>query len=357
VAHGSLPAGSRDEHEFYQPIGDDMDETSPVRTAGTFPTPSGHRYRPRFRHWLLKAMVQKALSILPGGRIGNTLLQQHLTKSQELNDARFELALQRCRKHLESYFAIRGHSQGGFSVLELGTGWYPLIPIGMYLCGASDIWTFDVEPLLSPERTRIALRFFSRYAQRGTLTNLLTWIEAGRLRFLLDLAQRSEGSTVSEILQPIQIYPVVGDASKTKLRSGSIDFFFSNATLQYVPEEAIAALFREFRRLAAPSAGMSHFISTRDDFAFFDVSITSYNFLKFSDATWRLFAGAIHSQNRLRPSDYKRLHKTGRWTISAEDSIQGCPEDLRRVDLAEKFREYSQEDLLCLETWLTSQCN
>jgi hypothetical protein len=332
-----------------------MDVTSAVRTAGILPTRSNHRYRPRLRHWLLKAIVQKALSVLPGGRIGNTFLQQHFTKSLEMNDNKFELTLLRCRKHLESYFAIKGHSQTGFSVLELGTGWYPLIPIGNYLCGASHSWTFDVEPLLSPERTRLALELYSRYAQRGTLTSLLPWVEEDRVRFLLDLAQRTDGSSASEILQPMQIYPVVGDASKTELPSGSIDFFFSNTTLQYVPEGVIAALFREFRRLAAPGAVMSHFITPRDDFAFFDGSITSYNFLQFSDATWRLLAGAIHSQNRLRPSDYRRLHKAERWTVSAEDNIQGSPEDLRHVHLAEKFRKYPQEDLLCLETWLTSQ--
>lgn len=332
-----------------------MAVTSTERTAGIPPTRSNHRYRPRLRHWLLKAIVQKALSVVPGGRSGNSILQQHFTGSLEINDNTFELTLSRCRKHLESYFAIRGHSQSGFSVLELGSGWHPFIPIGIYLCGASQSWTFDVQPLLSPKRTRLALELYSRYAQRGTLTSLLPWVEEAKVRFLLDLAQRADEYSTSEILQRMQIYPMVGDASKTELRSGSIDFFFSNTTLQYVPEGVIATLFGEFRRLAAPGAVMSHYIYTGDDFALFDRSITSYNFLKFSDASWRLLAGAIHSQNRLRPSDYRRLHTAERWTVRAEDNIQGCLEDLRHIHLAEKFRKYPQEDLLCLETWITSQ--
>lgn len=65
-----------------------MAVTSTERTAGIRPT---HRYRPRLRHWLLKAVVQKALSVLPGGRIGNSVLQQHFTGSLEINDNTFEL--------------------------------------------------------------------------------------------------------------------------------------------------------------------------------------------------------------------------------------------------------------------------
>jgi hypothetical protein len=241
-------------------------------------------------------------------------------------------------------------------VFEVGSGWYPFIPIGMVLCGAAKIWTFDVEPLLSAERARLALSFYARYAQEGKLQRFLPCIDSAQVQRLLLLAQSSNGSSAEDILAPLHIYPSVGDASKTDLPSGCVDFFFSNTTLQYIPKEVIAALFAEFRRLAAPGAVMSHYVYTGDDFALFDRSITPYNFLRFSDREWALLNGPIHRQNRLRLSEYRTMHTVAGWTIKLEDNIQGNRKDLQSMRLAERFRSYSAEDLLTIESWMTSQC-
>ena len=46
------------------------------------------------------------------------------------------------------------------STLELGTGWYPVVPISMFLLGADSINTIDITPLLDKENLIVTLKKF-----------------------------------------------------------------------------------------------------------------------------------------------------------------------------------------------------
>src|SRR5438045_242194 len=99
-------------------------------------------------HWLIKSAIHRAISLLPASHWWNELLQTYGTHSLQLGPERFELRLEYCRRHLEHLFEVQSPRPTGFAVLELGTGWYPIVPIGLYLCGASEVWTYDIAPLL-----------------------------------------------------------------------------------------------------------------------------------------------------------------------------------------------------------------
>ncbi len=310
----------------------------------------------RTRHWILKAAIQKALSLLPESQMWNRLLQQYITRALEMDPVTFEHKLTKCRKHLENYFSIAGGSRPGFSVMELGTGWYPIVPIGLYLCGASPVWTVDIQPLLSRERVRKVLALFCHYAERGRLADILPWVNKDRVAHLLGLAKHAGLRSVGEVLGLMQIHPIVADARRPGLPSGSIDLFVSNGTLLVIPKDVLWGIFTEFRRLASAGAVMSHQVYMGDVYACFDSSITAYNFMKFSSSKWKLFNNSLLYQNRLRISEYRRLHESAGWTIKAEENVQGSLDDFRKVQLAKDFQGYSQEDLLTLWSWLTSQC-
>ena len=62
---------------------------------------------------------------------------------------------------------------------------YCIVPIGLYLCGASDIWTFDISPLLEAGRLRQLLQMFRDYSLSGALRKFLPHA----LPQLLQLAQ------------------------------------------------------------------------------------------------------------------------------------------------------------------------
>lgn len=306
--------------------------------------------------WILKAATQKGLSVLPGGEVMNAFLQSHVTKSLELDEVHFSETLRQCRRHLENFFSVRGNCEPGFTVFEVGTGWYPIISVGLYLCGAAKVTTLDIRPLATLDRIREIFQFFSQSASDGSLLRILPWANETRIRVLQTLARRPDLPALKETLGTIGIDPILGDARQVDLETGSIDFIFSNTTLQVIPSDLLPGFFAEFRRLASPQAVMCHHMGLGDGYALIDPSITWFNFLRYSNRAWKLIDNSLVHNNRLRVSDYRGLHQESGWLIGAEDTTYGCVDDLEKVPLAKEFQAYSTKDLLALRTWLVSTC-
>ena len=87
-------------------------------------------------HWLIKSAIQRAISLLPASQTWNSLFQQNVTRSLELTESRFEARLDYCRLHLEHFLELQPQRARDFTALEVGTGWYRVVPVGLYLCGA-----------------------------------------------------------------------------------------------------------------------------------------------------------------------------------------------------------------------------
>src|ERR1051326_4369149 len=122
-------------------------------------------------HWKIKAVLNRTVAALPKRRLWYQVLQRFGSRTLSLPAHEFEAKLADCRKQLENY---RSHSPfGSFRAFELGTGWFPIVPVGMFLCGASCVTTCDIEPLLQSRRVRRVLEFFMEYASTGKLNSLL----------------------------------------------------------------------------------------------------------------------------------------------------------------------------------------
>jgi hypothetical protein len=113
-------------------------------------------------------------------------------------------------------------------------------------------------------------------------------------------------------------------------------------------------ILRQFRRIAAPGAVMSHWIDLSDHYSHFDPSIGAYNFLAFPAPTWAWLNNDLHYQSRLRAPEYRQLHEEAGWRVVAEDRQSGAPEALREVRLAREFRQFAEADLLVHEMWMVS---
>jgi len=306
-------------------------------------------------NWMLKAAIQGALSVLPWGNEINTFLQRHVTKRLVLTPRRFEVKVSQCRRHLEYAFDIWGNQRTSLAVLELGTGWHPVIPVGLYLCGASVVWTIDIEPLLLPASTVVVARLFAEYAANGRLSEMLPWVREDRVANIKRaLEEDVPDRTGSDLLKALLVNARVGDARDTGIDSASVDLFVSNCVLEHIPRDVIVRIFREFKRVGAPGAVMSHLVDMSDHYADADHSITPFNFLKYSDSTWRWFNSSLHYQNRLRIQDYRQIHNEAGFTISREYNFQEAPSVLDSVRLASRFRGYSRADLLITRGWFVS---
>lgn len=144
-------------------------------------------------NWRIKAVIHRALSLLPKPQLWNEVFQRLVTKSLELPRPEFTRKVGQCQMHLDHLLGLRPGCAGGFTVLEVGTGWHPVMPVGFYLCGSREVWTFDIRPLLRRARLKRMLRYFCEFDQQGELQRLLPLAKPERmakLRQALECADR-----------------------------------------------------------------------------------------------------------------------------------------------------------------------
>jgi hypothetical protein len=307
--------------------------------------------------WWIKAAIQRGISLLPGRNYWNVWFQEHVTRSVECTDSRFESQLKKSRTHLE-YF--RAHTSGGRSVprtvLELGTGWHAVFPVAMFLAGAEEIWTWDITRLLTRHRLQQALNHFLSWDRNNRLSELFPQARPERVAQLAAAAAGDWSDPYALLLQ-LNIHAMVGDARRSGLPGGTIDLIASTVVLEYIPREVLVGLLCEFRRTASPHGIMSHEVDMSDEYSYFDSSITAFNFLRFSDRAWRLINNPLIPLNRLRVSDFRECFREAGFTVVEEVVKWGNPVALSRIRLAPRFARCDPSDLLVLKAWFVARPN
>jgi hypothetical protein len=306
-------------------------------------------------HWLIKSLLQRAFSVLPASHWWNALFQQYITQSLALTPERFETRVEFSRRHLDQFLEVRPQCQRDFTVLEIGTGWYPVVPVALYLCGAREVSTFDIAPLLRPSRVHQMLVRFDQYERSGKLKKLLPRALPERIAVLQQALSMAQTQSCQELLNRLGITVHVRDAQNTGLPDRSIDLFVSTGVLEYIPRPVLASILKECRRLGSSNAVQSHYLNLVDQFSYFDRSITPFNFLKFSSRRWSYFNSPLTWQNRLRISDYRALFSEAGYQITKETNSSGSMAQLQSINLAPEFQSYTMEDLLVLISWLVAK--
>lgn len=302
-------------------------------------------------HWLLKSALHRAASLFPNRQAVNRLLQ-HVSGSLVLTPESFTQKVDEARRHYELFRKHARVDADDFTVLELGTGWYPIIPIGLYLCGSGTIWTYDIEPLVDHEKLRQTLQGYVELADSGRIGMVLPSWQNSRLELLRALLSESGSRSSGEVLERIGIRLCVQDARRSGVEAASIDFITSSGVLMLIPQPELREIYAEFRRLSRAGGVMAHRMNFRDSYSYFDRSICVFNMLRFPSEAWRWLDSAVVPQNRLRVSDHRAMLDASGFQLVEEQSESAPLEELRRVPLAPEFRGYSEDDLRVVESWL-----
>lgn len=300
------------------------------------------------RPWWLKAGIQGTLSLLPQPQRWNHFFQRYVTRNLRLRVPTFERKWAQALRHHSNWRLSRPRPPR--TVLELGTGWHPIIPCGLALLGVEQVHTLDVQSMVSEHTLAETLTLFDALLAEEPFDFP---IDRERLAVLRDLRRRPPRDPRVALAQ-LGVHTLAADARATPLDAGTIDLFVSNNTLEHIDRATIAAIFEDFGRLAGPRAMMSHFIDMTDHYASFDPRITVYNFLQFTDASWRLFDNELQHQNRLRVTDFRELHRASGWSLLDEENTSD-PAAFERVELAPQFRSIPSEDCMVHSSWLTSE--
>lgn len=305
--------------------------------------------------WLLKSAAQRLISALPASSRWNEVFQKHVTGSLELTPDRFEMRLAYAAKHYEYFAALRLDRSKGFNVLELGTGWYPVVPLGLYLCGAEEIWTYDIAALINRERLTMVVERMLQYEGSDKLRQFLPHASSERIRALQKAAQQGSKANSLDLLESLRIHVRVQDAQQTGLPNGTIDLFTSTGVLEYIPRPVLRNILSECRRVGRAHSIQSHYLNLADQYSYFDKSITPFNFLRYNPAAWKWLNSPLTWQNRLRISDYRQLFQEAGYRFLKEENRSGTLEELARVPLAPEFSSYTKADLLVLFSWVVAE--
>jgi len=287
-------------------------------------------------NWRIKGVVQKSLSAVPGGMALNDILQRTVGGLRKFDQ-------NVATKVNDDWVVIAGHlrelgrSPQGLRFMEIGTGWYPTLPVCWHLAGAAEVITFDLQRHLSQRLTR----------------RMLTALEP-HLLAIATASERTEADVRAAYadLQACRLpldYQAPADATTSQLPDNSVDAVFSNSVLEHVPRPVIAAMMRESYRVLRAGGLSIHSVNCADHYAYFDKQITFINYLTISKKGWQFWNNDLQYQNRMRPQDFIELSEAvGLKTVLAKHKPRpALLEILPTLAIAPEFQKYSPEQLCC----------
>jgi hypothetical protein len=298
--------------------------------------------------WILKAAVQGTLCRLPQSQRWNQWFQHHFTGSLELTERYFLDKWRQCELHL-STMASHGHHTS--VIMELGTGWFQITPVGFALRGAKHVYSVDRQSLVDHKRIADTLIMYNKLIAAGSVGG----VSAAMIEKLRSVISRLPLLTAAQALAELNIEIMVTDARSIQLPTGSIDMFASNNTLEHIPGDIILDIFREFARLASPTALMSHYIDLSDHYSHFDKRLGPLHFLRFSESQWKWLNNDLHYQNRLRVNDFRDIHRRAQWSVLTEKNEAESDDAVRAQPLAPQYRQADPKELAVYRSWMVSK--
>lgn len=205
------------------------------------------------KKWIQKAMVQKTISYLPFNHQINYLFQKYVTKGIYLTDEYFYDRLSHARDHINAYSKYSNLSVPETS-LEIGTGWYPIVPVSFFLLGTKQTYSVDISFLTSKQRIETTLLKFIECYNSGQLSGYINYT-AERLEALKYILQNYSQFSLIEILKQLNITYLIEDARHLSLPDCSIDLVNSNNTFEHIYPQILIPILKEFKRVVKNSGG------------------------------------------------------------------------------------------------------
>jgi SAM-dependent methyltransferase len=289
-------------------------------------------------NWKYKALLQGCFSTIPLGEPLNYFFQKHVTRTLPTSDDKFANMVSVARTHVDflRQYWPRPLSQATF--YEFGAGWDMIVPLTFYALGVERQILVDIRRLLRHELLNDTVAKYQGLAfDREIVRKPGIYINGGRHDPLAVLKQH----------YGIE-YKAPCDARQTGLPTASIDCITSTDTLEHIPLTSLRAILKECHRLLRHDGVMSFQIDYQDHYSYFDKNISVYNFLQYSDRTWRLFSPPLQYQNRLRHRDYLGLLDQAGFEIVEERRQDGTESDckiIERLAVNQRFKNYSGSEL------------
>lgn len=299
-------------------------------------------------HWRIKGLLQKTLGALPGGDALHYRMQRRFGG---MRDPRREIGLKLDDwEGMVKQLREAGLEIPGARLMEIGSGWYPTLPLACHLVGAARVHTVDLNRLLKPDLMRLCIEMLGeqlpRLASVCRIDPAETEARYARLR-----AASTRSDDPATISDGVIEYRAPADAADPGLSDGSIDAIFSNSVLEHVPPDAIERIHRASLRLLRPGGWIFHSVNCGDHYAYVDPKVHQLHYLRFSDREWARWNNAFLYQNRLRAHQFVDAARDAGFEIVRDSSHVGPQrlEQLRTMTVAPEFARFTPEQL-CITT-------
>ena len=219
-----------------------------------------------------------------------------------------------------------GRSFVDATVLEIGSGWFPTIPIMLSAHGARNIYLSDLTPRMD----------------RMTFAATLEYLKP-RLKAFPGSAKKTTLEEFSlEYLAPFR---------PDQIPDGSLDFVISRTVLEHIPIDDLQEILTQLRPKLSANGLMVHCIDHSDHFEHRDKSISKINFLTWSEkrhkvVNWLTKGG----ENRLRHHEYRRLFAQTGYDVIFESGQPHPPtlEWARKLPMQDRFAGMTPEQISIL---------
>ncbi len=308
-------------------------------------------------HWRIKGLLQKTLGVVPWGEPLHYHLQRNVGG---MRNPRREILLKVDDWELMAkQLHLVGADIRNARLMEIGSGWYPALPLACYLGGAARVHTFDLNRLLKPDLMRLCIGILGEVLPRVAASCQVPLVDVqSRYRRLLAAADANDPAELSEgVIQ----YHAPADAADPGLEDGSVDIgavdigavdiIFSNSVLEHVPPDAIVRLHTASMQRLRPGGWIYHSVNCGDHYAYADHNIHQLNYLRFSERQWSFWNNRFLYQNRLRAHQLVDAARAAGFELLLDTSHTRPQrlEQLRAMQIASEFAGIP-EDELCITT-------
>jgi SAM-dependent methyltransferase len=301
------------------------------------------------RKWWLKAAIQGGVSILPG-RLPETVngrLQALGSGGAALTDTTLATKFRQAEHHLEAWRRF-GPDETPPRVLEVGTGWFPVVPLVLYLHGVAGVDSYDIRQLTGPSQVRQTVAGVLRARTTSSPRPVAARVEQ------LEQIARAADDAVLGLLEAAGVRFHTGRITPESVAADAFDLAVSDNTLEHVPPAQLDDLSAAMARSVRPGGVVDHFVDGSDHYAHFDRGISEYNFLRWNDLAWSLINNRLLYQNRLREADYGEILTRAGLPVVASEWSAGRPREVAALPLAERFRTRPVGELAPLRGFVTA---
>jgi hypothetical protein len=216
----------------------------------------------------------------------------------------------------------------GASVLEIGSGWMPIMPyLFKYRGEVKDVYTYDINQ-----------HYDNKYIDE--LNEII------KLEFNEEIDQRGDKYHIPDFVKYFPKSNVI-----TSELPERVDLVFSRFVLEHVTPDDLLKMHQRFANDLPDETLILHLISPSDHRAYSDKSLSHYDFLQYTQKEWNKIQTKFDYHNRLRlPHFIEAFENSGYEILHLEyDKVEkdsGKYRKFKKLEIDQEFLKFTEEEIL-----------